>query len=211
MNLLSYFLYFSLLVGFIAWYTPYYNERLTQYKKHHFVLTEECWEGKFHPKVQHNKMTYDGLSTNCTEASVFISVPVWLGALNNMWEGSLFYTLLHATNWQLQVAYVIFGLVIAVVSIWEVSKHIKWRKVSEVLKNQPKIEFKDQTTGRTRIMLTPKKSRDSAVSCTTSVTTNTNSNNNLYTSGLMNDDEIKKLSNSLMGKPPFDQSMLMSS
>lgn len=201
MNPLSYILYFSLLVGFIAWYTPYFNERLTQYKKHEFVLTEECWEGKFHPKVQHNKMTYDGLSTNCTEAYVFVSVPIWLGALNNMWEGSLFYTLLHATNWQLQVTYVIFGLVIAVVSIWEVSKHIKWSKVSEVLKNQPKIEFKDQTTGRTRMLLKPKNQQNPSALYTTG---SANSNNHL-----MNNDQIKNLTDSLMKKTILEDSPLM--
>jgi len=201
MTPLSYVLYFSLLVGFIAWYTPYYNERATQYEKHQFVLTEECWEGKFHPKVQHNKMTYDGLSTNCTEAFVFVSVPVFLGALNNMWEGSLFYTLLHATNWQLQVAYVIFGLVIAVVSIWEVSKHIKWRKVSEVLKNQPKFEFKDQTTGRTRMLMKPKNPQGSSTLYA--------SNDIISNNHSMNNDQIKKLTDSLMGKPILEESSLM--
>lgn len=158
MNLVAVFLSVLLTIGFVAWYVPYYNERLTQHEKHEFVLNAECWEGKFHPKVQHNKMTYDGLATNCSEASVFTSVPVWMGAINNMWEGSVFYTLLHATNWQLQVAYVIFGLVISVVFILELSKYIKWRSITKVLttgNNNGKSEFVDPMTGRKRILMTP--------------------------------------------------------
>lgn len=139
-------------VGFIAWYIPYYNERLDQYNKHNFVLREECMSGKLHPEIQHNEMTFDGLSTNCTRAKVFISIPVWLGALNNMWEGSVFYTLIHATSWQIQVAYVLFGLVFCVVVVMEVSKHIKWSKVASLLGDKKSISINDQQTGRTRIL-----------------------------------------------------------
>lgn len=156
MNLIVVFLSTILTIGFIAWYMPYYNERLIQHEKHDFVLNAECWEGKFHPKVQHNKMTYDGLATNCSEAAVFTSVPVWLGAINNMWEGSVFYTLLHATNWQLQVTYVTFGLVISVVTILELSKYIKWRSITRVLtsnNNNGKPEFVDPLTGRKRVLM----------------------------------------------------------
>lgn len=156
MNLIVVCLSLLLTTSFIAWYVPYYNERFVQYQKHEFVLREECWEGKFHPKVQHNKMTYDGLSTNCTEASVFTAVPVWLGAINNMWEGSVFYTLIHATNWQLQVAYAIFGLVISVVGILELSKFVKWNNISKVLtsnNNGGRSEYVDPTNGVKRIIM----------------------------------------------------------
>lgn len=193
MNLFVYFLNFFLITGFVAWYIPYYNERLNQYNKHEFVLKEECWEGKFHPKVQHNKMTYDGLSTNCTEATVFTSVPVWLGAFNNMWEGSVFYTLLHATNWQLQVAYVIFGLVISVVAIWEVSKHIKWRSVAKVLAVQPKQEFTDPANGRKRILM---KRRTSEA---------TNSNH------LSDTEQVKNLAASLISSQGLPKQSIMKS
>jgi hypothetical protein len=152
MNWISGLCYTFLLIGFSSWYIPYYNERLDQYNKHNFVLKEECLSGKLHPEIQHNEMTFDGLSTNCTRAKVFISIPIWLGALNNMWEGSVFYTLLHATNWQIQVAYVIFGLVIVVVVIMEISKHIKWSRVATFLKGKNSISVQDNQSGRRRIM-----------------------------------------------------------
>lgn len=96
----------------MLWYVPYYQNYKSLYDRYNFVWTQECLPDKFHPKVQHNVMTYDGIPTNCSHAKIFVDIPVFIGAFNAMWEGSVFYTLLHATTWQVQAAYILFAALI---------------------------------------------------------------------------------------------------
>lgn len=65
----------SLLV-LCLWYVPYYIQHSNLYEKHLFVLRTECVDGKLHPMIQHNVMTYDGVPTNCSHAQVVTSIPV---------------------------------------------------------------------------------------------------------------------------------------
>lgn len=100
-------------------FVKFYNERTENYKKHSFVLHHECRSGRQLPQIQYNMMTYDGTSTNCTEALVFTSIPPLLGAIHDMWIASPFYALMYATDWKIQVSYVIFGVVIIVFGLRE--------------------------------------------------------------------------------------------
>ena len=119
----------SLLV-LCLWYVPYYIQHSNLYEKHLFVLRTECVDGKLHPMIQHNVMTYDGVPTNCSHAQVVTSIPVLIGAANAMWEGSVFYTLLHATTWQVQLAYIVFA---AAIVIWLINSWSKHRTTLSVL------------------------------------------------------------------------------
>ena len=137
---------FVFLVAFWIWYIPYYHEQRILYEKYSFVLTVECVEGKFHPMVQHNLMTYDGIPTNCSHARTVTSTPVYANALIAMWTDSVFFTLFHATTWQLQAMYVLFVIVVTVTSIMAYSKR---HTVNAVMKNQ--------SEAKRRIMLVPAK------------------------------------------------------
>lgn len=121
-------------VLFFVWYNPYYQQQRILYEKYQFVLDVECIDGKFHPKVQHNLMTYDGIPTNCSHAQSIVSTPLFVSSLNAMWSDSIFYTLLHASTWQLQVAY---AVVILVVSVALIVTQAKKHTVNAVLKNTP--------------------------------------------------------------------------
>lgn len=92
-------------------YVKFYNERVQNYYKHLYVLEYECQSGRQLPKIQYNAMTYDGTTTNCTEAQVFTSIPPSVGALHDMWTSSPFYSLMYATDWKIQVAYALFTVV----------------------------------------------------------------------------------------------------
>lgn len=94
-----------------AAYIKFYNERTQNYYKHLYVLQYECQSGRQLPHIQYNMMTYDGTSTNCTEAQVFTSILPSLGAVHDMWVASPFFALMYATDWKIQLAYVLFGVV----------------------------------------------------------------------------------------------------
>jgi hypothetical protein len=100
----------AIIVG--STFVKFYNERTENYKKHLFVLHHECRSGRQLPQIQYNMMTYDGTSTNCTEALVFTSIWPGVGAIHDMWVASPFYALMYATDWKIQIAYVVFGLAI---------------------------------------------------------------------------------------------------
>lgn len=98
-------------------YAKFYNERTENYKKHMYVLEHECRSGRQLPQIQYNVMTYDGTSTNCSEALVFTSVPPFFGAAHDMWIASPFYALMYATDGRIQLAYALFGVVAIVAYI----------------------------------------------------------------------------------------------
>lgn len=104
-----------LIVG--ASYVKFYNERTENYKKHMYVLQYECRSGRQLAQIQYNAMTYDGTQTNCSEALVFTNVPPVLGAMHDMWVASPFFSLMYATDWKIQVAYALFGIVAIVTAI----------------------------------------------------------------------------------------------
>lgn len=111
----------TLVVG--AAYVKFYNERAETYKKHTYVLEHECRSGRQLPQIQYNLMTYDGTSTNCSEALVFTSVPPVLGAVHDMWVASPFFSLMYATDWKIQVSYALFGIVGVVTAIRSYFSH----------------------------------------------------------------------------------------
>ena len=98
-------------------YVKFYNERTQNYYKHLYVLQYECQSGRQLPHIQYNLMTYDGTATNCTEAQVFTSIPPSLGAIHDMWVSSPFFALMYATDWKIQLAYVLFGVVAVIAGI----------------------------------------------------------------------------------------------
>lgn len=130
---------------FFAWYYPYYLERASQHDKHLFVLLEECREGKLHPKIQHDEMRYEGLQTNCSRATVFTSTPVWAGALVNLWQGSIFYTLIYADNWKIQATYTIAFIIVAVATV---HYSFKYNIVSKVLEKSSRGNNRIVLNGR---------------------------------------------------------------
>lgn len=120
-----------LVAAFYVWYAPYYQEQKIVYEKHDFVLKTECVDGKFHPKVQHNLMTYDGMPTNCSQARALTSTPIIINALMAMWQSSIFFTIIHATTWQMQAA---LFLGITSVAIAGIVAHSRNHTVSAVMK-----------------------------------------------------------------------------
>lgn len=99
----------AIIIG--ASYLKFYNERTQNYYKHLYVLQYECQSGRQLPQIQYNTMTYDGTSTNCTEALVFTSILPSLGAVHDMWVASPFFALMYATDWKIQVAYAVAAVV----------------------------------------------------------------------------------------------------
>lgn len=100
-----------------ASYLKFYTERTQNYYKHLYVLQYECQSGRQLPHIQYNAMTYDGTTTNCTEALVFTSILPSLGAIHDMWIASPFYALMFATDWKIQLAYVLLSVVVVVTII----------------------------------------------------------------------------------------------
>lgn len=100
-----------------AAYVKFYNERTQNYHKHSYVLQYECQSGRQLPHIQYNRMTYDGTSTNCTEAMVFTSILPSIGAVHDMWIASPFYALLYANDWKIQAFYVLSAVAAIVTGI----------------------------------------------------------------------------------------------
>lgn len=100
-----------------ASYLKFYNERTENYKKHMYVLNHECHSGRQLPQIQYNRMTYDGTSTNCSEALVFTSILPCMGAIYDMWIASPFFALMYATDWKIQLIYAVLAITAVVTAI----------------------------------------------------------------------------------------------
>jgi hypothetical protein len=96
-----------------CFYTPFYIARSSNYQKQLHILDTVCHKNNIFPEIQLNQVTHDGLSSNCSEAFVYISTWVCIGAVNDMWEGSPLYTIIHATTWRVQLA-LVFLLMVAI-------------------------------------------------------------------------------------------------
>lgn len=121
------------LLGFWTWFAPYYYQQKNLYEKYSFVLEEECVDGKFHPMVQHNLMTYDGIPTNCSHARTSTSVPIVISTVMAMYTDSVFYTLINAVTWQLKVVYALVFMAVALALIFTRSR---MHTVTQVMKSR---------------------------------------------------------------------------
>lgn len=134
-------------------YAKHYNERTQNYDKHMYVLQHECRSGRQLATIQYNKMTYDGTSTNCTEAVVFTSIPPCLGAIHDMWITSPFFALMYATDWKIQALYLVLAVVAVVTSIQSYFKHQSHREVLETFKSNQRNTAKSFVDGRERMLV----------------------------------------------------------
>lgn len=141
-------------------YTKHYNERTQNYDKHMYVLNNECRSGRQLSTIQYNKMTYDGTSTNCTEAVVFTSIPPCLGAIHDMWISSPFFALMYATDWKIQALYVVLAVVAVVTFIQSYFKHKSHREVLETFKTNQRHTAKSMIDGRERMLVPAVKKKE---------------------------------------------------
>lgn len=90
-------------------YYPYYITREENFRKETKVL-ELCMSGRIQSEYQLNLVTYDGKSSNCSQAYVFTQTPIAFGALSDMWDDSLIRFVIYGGNWQIQVVFALIGL-----------------------------------------------------------------------------------------------------
>lgn len=138
-----------------ASYLKFYNERTENYKKHMYVLNHECNSGRQLPQIQYNRMTYDGTSTNCTEALVFTSILPCMGAIYDMWTSSPFFALMYATDWKIQMIYAVLAIVAVVTTIRSYFAHRSHQAVLSTFsdsKNQARV-VKSQVGGRAQMLV----------------------------------------------------------
>ena len=138
-----------------ASYLKFYNERTENYKKHMYVLNHECNSGRQLPQIQYNRMTYDGTSTNCSEALVFTSILPCMGAIYDMWTSSPFFALMYATDWKIQLIYAILAIVAVVTAIRSYFTHRSHQAVLNTFsesKGQAHIA-KSQIGGRAQMLV----------------------------------------------------------
>ncbi len=144
----------------LAVFTPYYHSRSEQHRNHLQVLRTICNGKNIPDKFQVNEVTYEGTLSNCTRATVFIATPVFLGAINDFWQDSIFYTLLHATDWKVQAVYAFCAVLVAyfgtkfIFSSWVINKasngslripgQTNDRQMMIVEKQQPMIFTKEE-------------------------------------------------------------------
>ena len=123
-EILTYALFIIPIVLSLAWYIPYYNQRLVNYNKHRFVLENQCYTNTLHPEIQHNDMTHAGISTNCSRAHAFTSVWPCIGAVEDMWTSSPIYSIIWASAWQTQIILGLAFLISTFLIIREFSRAI---------------------------------------------------------------------------------------
>lgn len=132
-----------LLFGSILYVIPYYVRRIDSYNKHLYVLREFCQSNVIPPQIQVNKLTYDGLPTNCTESKLYINVPIFVGAIIDAYTSSIFHTLATANHWMIQCLYLTLIIIIAIKTIDGVVYHY-FKNTSKTSKNDKvKPEIKD--------------------------------------------------------------------
>lgn len=103
----------------VSIFAPYYKQRIVKYNKHTEVLQSGLCNGNIEKIVEkHNKqqaeifkkigleeLSYEGITTNCTRAQIYCSIPVILGAIDDMWLDSTLRALLVAEDWRLKALY----------------------------------------------------------------------------------------------------------
>lgn len=131
----------------VSWFLPFYNDRKIQYEKHLFVLDHACQLGQSHPRIQQNELGHEGISTNCSRARSYLETPVFLGALGDFWTASPFHTLLHASTWQLQVAYIGIALFAIYLLVHEIFRFMTNSHALDALQQKPIVN------GRRRMLV----------------------------------------------------------
>lgn len=97
---------------YYVFYRPYLLIREEQ-RKHHEYMNKHVCDPSYSslPKdITIDGMTHKGTKSDCVSAHVFLSTPIYWGALEDMWAHSLIRFVLHGGNWQLQVAIAIVAL-----------------------------------------------------------------------------------------------------
>ena len=115
---------------------PHYLRRVEEHAKHTFVLDNHCDTSRPHPSIHYNQMTYDGIQTNCSEARAYTGVPILAGAFMDLWLGSPVYGILYATDWKVQLAYVIFGCVTIMCVSYHLRKYYTDKHVIDAVEQQ---------------------------------------------------------------------------
>lgn len=90
----------------LIWITPYYIQRRSNYDKQMYVINTICTGNLVPSEIQINKMTYDGMLTNCSNARVFVATPMLVGAIMDAYNSSPFYILANADSWAVRLVYI---------------------------------------------------------------------------------------------------------
>jgi hypothetical protein len=88
-----------------AWYVPYYTRRWQTYLTHEQILNEQCYnDTRMHPKIKYKVLELNDVETNCQHSLAYTTVPIFLGAISDLWKETPFYALLYGTSWTITLS-----------------------------------------------------------------------------------------------------------
>jgi hypothetical protein len=151
-----------LYIGVKICYTPYELARLENYRKENYIKEQLCDNNVISNEFQLNAVTYDGRTSNCSQANIFTSTSIFIGTLLDMWEDSLPRYVIYGGNWKIQALFMASFIIMTVilskkVAEMAVSLPLMFKLLnSETHNNFLSTPLKEQSSGRRPIAVITK-------------------------------------------------------